>query len=210
MTPNQPGQSVGWKVMIDGEETSVGMIEIVSRFGKLTYGRRPEGYDAWTFAEPGGGGAILMPFIRYGGSLFIGLISEKRLNMGSEPVLDCIGGFVDPGESHRGTMVREAGEESGIDARQAFELSGAPMNANRAFFVADPAMGEGVHVYAMQLDPRSSDIVMNEYNAFEFQGTLPGLKKEATVKFFGWREAIQLTPCALTAAAISRLLAHVL
>ena len=107
-------------------------------------------------------------------------------------------------------MERETVEESGIDARRAFELGGAPMNANRAFFVADPAAGEGVHVYAMQLDPRSSDIVMNEDGTFEFQGSLPGLKKEATVRFFGWCEAVRLTPCALTAAAIARLLAHVL
>ncbi|HAO51962.1 TPA: hypothetical protein DCQ85_00665 [Candidatus Magasanikbacteria bacterium] len=133
-----------------------------------------------------------------------------RLNMGSKPVWDCIGGFVDPGENHRETMERETSEEAGLEARQAFEVDGAPLNANRAFFVADSAAGEGVHIFAMELDLRSSDIVMNKDSSFEFQGTLPGLKKEATIRFFEWREAVWLTPCALTAAAISRLLAHVL
>ena len=45
-----------WSVLVDGKEKRVGIIEIDSKFGKLTYGLRPEGYDGWVFREQGGGG----------------------------------------------------------------------------------------------------------------------------------------------------------
>ena len=207
-----PDKKKEWKVIVDGMELStVSMVEISSSFGKLTYGLRPEGYDGWVFHEQKGGGSILLPFIKIGDELFIGLISERRPNMGDEPVWNCIGGFVYPGESHHETMELENGDESGFDVHQAFELCGPPMNANRALFIADPSAGEGIHVFAIQLNPQSNNNIVGICGEFwEFQGSLIGFKKDSTVRFFKCREAIWLTPCALTRAAIAHLLADVL
>ena len=145
MKPIPKDNARGWTVTIDGEERSgIGLIELSSRFGTLTYGLRPEGYDAWAFREEGGGGVVTIPYtIDPNGNVFVGLIQEKRTNMGSEPVLCVIGGFVDPDETHDSAQIRETAEESGLDARKSQHLDGAGANPNRAFFVADAMKGEG-------------------------------------------------------------------
>lgn len=85
----------GWSVLVDGEGVQAGKVEISSKFGTLTYGLRPEGYDGWAFREQGGGGAVTVPYAHTPeGELLIGLLLEKRANMGDEPVWCAIGGFV--------------------------------------------------------------------------------------------------------------------
>ncbi|MDO8590550.1 MAG: NUDIX hydrolase, partial [bacterium] len=119
----------GWAVSVNGEESDIKIFEISSRFGTLTYGLRPEGYDGWAFREAGGGGDVTLPFsFTPDGELLIGLLLESRANMGDQPVWCVIGGFIDAGETHEMAQAREAVEEAGIDARKAQILPGLPTN----------------------------------------------------------------------------------
>ena len=143
----------GWRVLVNGQETEAVMVELVSeRHGRLVYGQRPEGYDAWVYYEPGGGGGATVPFVRHPEKgLLVALVREARANMGDTPVFDLIGGFVDPGETHAAAADRETAEETGIIGVRSIELAGAPANANRAFWVTDPAKDEGLHVRGLEL-----------------------------------------------------------
>lgn len=201
----------GWTVLVDGEERLlVGKVEINSKFGSLTYGLRPEGYDGWAFREQGGGGVVTVPYTRRpDGELFVGLLLEKRANMGDGPVWCAIGGFVDPDESHDKAQAREALEESGLDTAKAKELAGVATNANRAFFVADVSAGEGVRAYSLFLP---FDWLEADGESFKLKDValLPGFKKSSDIRLFKWRDAIRRSADALARAAISQLLAEML
>lgn len=199
-----------WTVFIDGEERKVGLVEIRSKFGTLAYGLRPEGYDGWAFREQGGGGAVTVPYVRTpDGELLVGLLLEKRTNMGDEPVWCVIGGFVDPGESHDTTQAREVAKESGLDAAKAEKLAGMNTNANRAFFVADANAGEGVHAYGLPLSFNWLELDGDSYKLKD-AALLAGFKKAGDVRLFPWRKAIERSPDALARSAIAQLLAMVL
>lgn len=199
-----------WTVLVDGEERKVGLVELKSKFGTLTYGLRPEGYDGWVFREQGSGGAVTVPYAHTPeGELLVGLLLEKRANMGDEPVWCAIGGFVDPGETHAQTQAREAGEESGLDATKAEELAGMNTNSNRAFFVADANAGEGVHAYSLSLP---FDWLEADGESYKLKDAvlLSGFKRADNVRLFPWRKAIGCSPDALARSAIAQLLAAVL
>lgn len=214
MQPIPDGAKRGWTVKIDGKEQKVSTIELESNFGTLTHGLRPEGYDGWVFREAGGGGAVTIPYVSYEygdfDKFFVGLVREKRANMGEEPVWCAIGGFLDAGETHAEAQAREAAEEAGLDATKARELPGPGVNANRAFFVADAAT-EGVRIYGLKI---YSDILELPDPNDNNQGwklkegiMLQGFKKSGDVRFFSWRTAVCLTADALALAAIAKLAA---
>jgi len=111
-----------------------------TKFGVLVMGQRPEGYAAWVFRETGGGGAGTVPYtFDQFGRLWVAALSEKRPNMGPLPVLDLIGGFIDPGETHQAAARRETAEETGLDLRVVFKIEGMGINSNRAFLSLMPA-----------------------------------------------------------------------
>lgn len=200
----------GWTVLVDDEERKVGSIEIKSKFGTLTYGLRPEGYDGWAFREQGGGGVVTVPYSRTpDGELLVGLLLEKRANMGDQPVWCAIGGFVDPGETHGQAQAREASEESRLDTTKAEELAGMSTNANRAFFIADANAGEGVRAYGLSLpfDWLEAD---SEGYRLKDAALLASFKKACDVRLFLWRDAIGRSPDALARSAIAQLLVVVL
>ncbi len=201
----------GWTVLIDSVEAKVGKIELVSKFGRLTYGLRPEGYDSWVFREQGGGGAVTVPYVRTpNGELLVGLIAEKRANMGDEPVWCVIGGFVEPGETHRQAQEREALEESGLSTAKAEELTGMATNANRMFFVADAQSGEGVRAYSLMLPFGWVEEVDDGSYKLKEAALLPGFKKAGDVRLLPWRDAIGRSSDGLARSAIAQLLAVVL
>ena len=116
------------EIVKDPEADRVSMVIMKSPFGTLSYGWRLEGngFDGWIWEETGGGGAITLPYFYLGRQLFVGLIKENRLNMGGE-ALCILGGFIDPGESHKKAQAREAQEEAGLETVKAKELPGLPM-----------------------------------------------------------------------------------
>lgn len=199
----------GWEVKIDGEVRRVGLIEVTSKFGALTYGLRPEGYDSWVFRETGGGGAVTLPYtIAPDGSVFVGLLMEKRPNMGDVPVWCVIGGFVNPNESHASAQQREGSEESGLDTAQAGQLPGLSSNPNRLFFVAD-AESEGVKAFGLNI-PHTWLEPDGERLKLKADAQILDPKKAENVRFFPWKDAVRLTADALARSAIAQLLTAVL
>ncbi len=206
------GMMQGWRTFVNGEERKVAKIEIVSKFGKLSYGLRPEGYDGWAFREMGGGGAVTMPYTLIATpypapypELLVALVREKRPNMGEIAVWCAIGGFIEPGESHKDAQVRETAVEAGLDGMKAQELPGLPANCNRAFFVADAFGGEGIHVFGLKIP---SDQIEKDGETWKLKDTalLAGFKKADDVRFFHWRDAVRNSPDAIARAAIAQLL----
>lgn len=121
------------------------------RFGTLSYGLTSAGYDGWIFEEAGGGGSVIVPYVKVKGQLFIGLVQQERFTMGGK-VWNVPRGFLDPGETHFEAAKRESSEELGFDLSQRFkELSGQPTNPNSAFFVTGE--GKGVRFYGLELKP---------------------------------------------------------
>ena len=202
------GANRGWKVKIDGVPQEVGKVEIASRFGVLTYGQRPEGWDGWVFKETGGGGAVTLPFTRMSdGTVLIGLIPEKRPNMGGEE-LCIVGGFVSPGESHDDAQTRVAENEAGLKTTCATELPGWPFDCNRLFFVADSAKGEGLHAYCLEIP---EEYVVHGEDGFYYD--IPDedrgrFGKIANVVLMPIHCAIRATPDGIALAAIARLMSY--
>ncbi|MFA6130839.1 MAG: NUDIX domain-containing protein [Patescibacteria group bacterium] len=150
-TPITEGMKCGWTVTIDGVVTVVSQIVLESPMGRLEYGRRPEGYDGWAFAEKGGGGSCTIPYSHDPeGQLWLGLILENRANMGGERWC-VVGGFKDPNETHKQAAAREALEETGFKMPEATPTTGLPVISNRLFFVADPTRDEGVHLFLVNV-----------------------------------------------------------
>lgn len=189
------GHKCGWSVMVDGEQVDVRKVEITSRYGILTYGMRPEGYDGWAFAEPGGGGAITIPLsMMPNGELLVGMILEDRPNMGGKRWC-AIGGFKEPGESALSTAVREAFEETGynIGMSEVQQLEGQPGNFNRLFSVSDPENDEGVHAFVSFLP---FNLLTEFEDGYGFREDVGGedrkvllSKGDGHVRFMPWRKA---------------------
>jgi ADP-ribose pyrophosphatase YjhB (NUDIX family) len=213
MGPIPPGEKLpsgknrGWKVLIDGVEQKVGLIKLISQYGDLTYGLRPEGYDAWVFEETGG--AITIPYcVTDNGEVLVGLLSENRPNMGGN-VLCAIGGFTDFGETADQTQARETVEETGLELK-AKKLDGLFLNPNRAFFVADCWDAKGVACFCAKI-PSNLLVRDQDKNCFVFDNSENvAFKKASKVYFYSWREAIRITPDALAVALIGRLVATIL
>lgn len=205
-----PDKKRGWEVTIDGIKMHPSIVRIESKFGELIYGLRPEGYDAWVFKEIGGGGAVTIPFVidQKNGTLLVGLLPESRPNMGGLQ-LCAVGGFIDPGESHKDAAVREAEEESGLDI-EAEKIEGVTFNSNRAFFVADPSCGEGMHTWGVRIPFEWLSFNNNDGTWHIAQlpnGSAERLGKATKVVFMPWIRAVRESADGIALAAIARLVA---
>lgn len=163
-----PSMKRGWKVEKNGKDITYSIFELRifnEQMGiEVSYGKRVEGFDGVLLHEPGGGGSVSFPFVILRGQLWIGLLEEQRPNMGGK-VLDAPGGFIDPGESHFETAVREFEEEVGVKTASSTVIDlnqyAEPTNANRAFFDTS-RVGEGNHYYAWEFTP---DQVVLQYDS---------------------------------------------
>lgn len=203
----------GWTVLIDGEPTRVGKLEIVhEQYGTLSYGMRPEGYDGWAFAENGGGGSISIPFARSPeGELLVGFILEPRLNMGGKRWC-AIGGFKEPGESPLSAAIRESFEEVGYDfSDRIVQLEGAPGNFNRLFSVSDPKQDQGVHAFGAKIP----FALLEKYeDGYGFRQDVSSEDRKALlakgdghVRFVPWKKAALQCADVLFSHALAQLLA---
>jgi 8-oxo-dGTP pyrophosphatase MutT (NUDIX family) len=215
MRPIPTDHNRGWGgevLLSDGTSiplSEVGNLRLASKFGELEYGLRPEGYDAWVFREPGG--VVTLPYsVMPHGDLYIGLISENRPNMNGR-VWNAIGGFVEPEERHETANLRELEEETSIRTDSVQALDGGNFNCHRSFCVTDTTVSNGVSVYGLRIPngalvPASLDKL--EYMISHQSDIGSGKMRDLT--FFYWREAVKITPCGITRAAIAQLLASVL
>lgn len=151
----------GWTVMINGEIVPV-VSSLSIRHDKMgidfNYGQHPDGYDSIGIHEQGGGGAATVPYAIIEGQLMIGVVAQKRVAAGGV-VLEIPRGFLDLGETHDETALRETKEETGLDViKSRLEKLGSEMNPNSTFFNTSRE-GEGVSYYAIQVLPNELDKV---------------------------------------------------
>lgn len=152
IVPVPVGARQGWTVEVDGQVVPAYHVRISSKFGAVTYGQGPGGYDTWSFREPGGGGSVVVVFSQIGAELFIGLVDQNRPNQGGM-VKNLVRGFLEPGQSHYTTAKREVEEEMGESHQflRPFELDGQPVNPNSTFFETWQAPGDGVHFFGIEV-----------------------------------------------------------
>ncbi|MEI6627173.1 MAG: NUDIX hydrolase [bacterium] len=183
-----------------------GQLEIESKFGILTYGKHPMGYDTLSFHENDGGGAVTL-FYSYGedGQLLLGLLLENRPNLGPKPVLCIVGGFVDPGENHSQTQKREAAEETGIKSNHAMPIPGKKFASNRSFSVLANEK-EGIAAYALFVN--ENDIERNPigecYCITKSSSLKVSEKLRQKLLFLPYNEAINMTVDGIALATICR------
>lgn len=200
----------GWAVELDGEKVEqVAHLRLFNpRFGILEYGLTPQGYDAWSFHENGGGGSVIVPYAKIGGQIFIGVVEQFRQNQGARKVLNVPRGFLAVGENHFGTAVNELEQETGVRTVELSLLEGSPLNPNSAFFVTEE--GEGVRFYSLEV--KESELIFNEGNdAYVFNpGVLKPISKSGELifgcRFIPWKAAAELGDM-FTVAIVARLLA---
>lgn len=210
-----PDGSKRYRVIVDGIEVDARHVRIESnRFEIVEYGERPEGYDGCVVYERGGGGAATIPWTVYEGELYVGLVQESRANMFGT-WYDVCGGYVNPHETHAQAAARRATVEAGITAdAPRDELPGRAVNANRTYFVGDPAKGEGIHFFAVFVPVDHVEIDYDEQHLrlLRFKTGIPTVqlsKPAEKIRFLPWRDAIRESPCGIALAGIMRLIAEI-
>lgn len=212
----------GWKLEINGVEHKE-PIETVKLFnGKMgvevLYGQRPEGYDGFVLKEPGGGGAVTIPYYIHDGNIYIGVVEEARptcTDGSTEKVLNVPRGFLTPGETHFEAAKRELAEEAGYEPieKRIVQLEGKPQNPNSTFFVT--GKDKGVKMYGVKLQDSEISIARDSDNPtkreFKFDKAIikPISKMGERIgasKFIHWTEAVSQIDM-FTVAGVARILA---
>lgn len=197
----------GWKVFVDGTEIPAPKkVELVSdKWGKVTYGFRPEGFDSWTYKMRAN--AVTLPYCikrgLVGRKLVVGLLVENRPNMGGD-ALCVIGGFTDPNESLQEAQRREASEEGGLTGRPV--PIGNLMVTDRLFWDASEAVYGGNHVFAQEIPPNElGQIGPRAWRVKADASTFKDFKKAQQLVFLTWEDAVQRTQDGIALAALARL-----
>lgn len=143
--------SAGWTIRVNGEVVNAREVELESKFGLLRWGKTAVGYDSWGFEEPGGGGTVLVPFVKSGtGDLLIGVVEQMRPFQSEKLILNLPRGFLEIGLNHFESAVTELHEEFAVvSGERVFLQPGDSGNPNSTFFVT---LGEekGVKYYGVQ------------------------------------------------------------
>ncbi len=224
----------GWKVTVtrafrDGEGKTAFRPEVLEnlteveiynpRFGVLRYGMTQGGYDGWAFHEVGGGGTVILPCAMVKGQPYVGVVLEKRHNMGGE-VWNCPRGFLDsatenPFDAARRELAEEVFTEERLDPTRCdvFALPGEPGNCNSAFFET-PSRGEGMRYFGAQFNESA---LVQDGDGYVFREGLltPNATLDAQQKasgerilksrFIHWTKAALLSD-QFTNAAVARLI----
>lgn len=212
----------GWKLEVNGKEFEAPVENVRlfnSRMGvEVQYGQRPEGYDGFVLKEPGGGGAVTIPYYVQEGNVYIGVVEEARptcTDGTSEMVLNVPRGFLNPGETHFETAKRELAEEAGYQPleKRIVQLNGEALNPNSTFFVTGKdkgvrMFGVQVHDFEVSMAKSSDDLVEREFQ-FDKEIIKPTSRMGERIgrsKFIHWTKAASQIDM-FTAAGVARILA---
>lgn len=168
-------QKRGWKLEVNGaiaQNVSSARLFNEKMGIEFVYGMRAEGYDGIVTHEPGGGGSVLVPYVIFDNPrasqgmlpddiLWVGLLEQERKTQGGK-VLNLPRGYLNPGETHFETALREFAEETGYtaDVSRVQDLCGGYAqrgNPNSAYFDTSIYMGDrsrdGVQYYGIEFFP---------------------------------------------------------
>jgi len=161
-----------WRVVVNDKEFTepISKLEIINDdMGRgMTYGWRPEGFDGVMLHEPGGGGAVTIPWLRGTDAddkpqIFVGLVEEYRGPIGGT-ILNAPRGFMDPDSDHLRTAREENREEIGHEGGDQLEQLGVPVNPNSDAFdtsgVANDGQPEGTRIYSFEVSPEEVNRVV--------------------------------------------------
>ena len=215
------GMENPWSVRVNGIiQQDISNIQIDNpKFGRLSFGLRPEGTIGWMWKEVGGGGRIIFPYAVIDNKLYIGLLLQERHAQGGY-VWNVPRGFLDPAKTHFESALAELKEEVGYKnpGEKFRELKGEHANCNSSFvdsreggdrYFAFEVFPEELKRYHDFIDVGESDTVENIYKTYKF---IPGLFKPISTTaeritaclFFPWEKAATVSD--LFSNAIGRLL----
>lgn len=211
MRPIPDGMDVkDWSFELNGQEVRATHFRLSHPvIGTVEFGLRPEGFLGWVFQTTG---SVTLPYaIAANGRLLIGLLPERRANLGEGESLNIIGGYVDPGETNTQTQRREAEEEAGLGNFEGREARGVPVSNQRSHNVADWLKDEGcVHIYYIRV-PLDRVFAANDgtYRIAPLPSDDPErMKKIFSTVLMPFRQAVEATPDPLAGTAIARLVAE--
>ena len=149
--PIPDGTRHDWTIEVDGKAVDVKYVVFNNpKFGKLSFGRRPEGTIGWIWHEASGGGQGVVPYAVINNCLHIGLINENRPTL-SGFSWNIPRGFINPGETHLESARNEINEEIGnLPELELEKLDGAPSNPNSTFFDTSKN-GEGFVFFGLKI-----------------------------------------------------------
>ncbi len=203
--PIPKGKDHPFTLTVNGEKVeSPRHMVLSSKYGEVYFGMRPEGFAGWAYREPGG--AVTLPFTKTPeGEIMVGLISENRHNMSSKPSWCIPGGILKPGESHDAAQVRETIEETGLNTVEAVPLG--LINWNRLYHITSLDIGDGLMTYACAI-PFSNLEEKDGHMVLRDDRKIQGVKPEAILTFFPWRQAMKLSGDGMGIATIGLLIAQ--
>lgn len=195
-----------WMLFIDGRRVRhpfmrVDLVLLKGEGGQQIYrhlqlglmGSEGNEYEAIAYYEAGGGGTVVVPFVRFEERLYIGVLIQHRQLMGQKPVKTAAGGYKSPTDmSDQKTGERELREE--VTRRSVIErsymLEGDPVNPNRAVFIT-AGEDEGVTFFAAEINPEFVECSQDGYLRFvSGAGEVdPGVEKALKTVFIPVREA---------------------
>ncbi|MBI2589453.1 hypothetical protein HYW32_00240 [Candidatus Berkelbacteria bacterium] len=190
----------GWRLEINDESYAnpVRSARLINDRMKIqvTYGWDPGGYDTLRWREPGGGGAVTVPYAWYSDQLYLGVVDQPRATLG-KAIGEYPQGFLDPGKTHFEAATEEVAEELADLPRleeRIKKLPGGPGNPQPTILEAG-GDDEGTHYFALE---------MLEQELEEREGRLrlrSGLYRAASKgmaekilgsRFIPWQEALLL------------------
>jgi len=204
-----PNEKRAWEIFIDGDEVQAGMVLLRQpQFGvQIELGLRPEGYQGPIIRQPNGGGEVTLPYFfnPRDNELWVGLLMESRPNMGG-PNLCAVGGMNDVALSRDETQEKEAAEEAGMKA-EVNVLSGALVNSDRLFMLADSKKDEGIRICTVKVPFEMLEYQDGITTEMIFRPGTEFGKKPGAVIFKPWKTMVEETADGIALAAIARLVA---
>ncbi len=153
-------------------------------------GRRADGFVGVIDHEPGGGGAVIVPWVEIDRILYVGLLKQRRVTQSiTHDVWNVPRGYLDPGETHFETAKREFREETGFKRPEGriMRLSGKPINSNSG--KQDTSrVWEGAYFYRFEVLPKEiTEVTVQVHQDYQDYSTTE------TKKLYAFNRAV-ITP----------------